>query len=272
MALRFDHITNTLLVEVASTSTASMILLPEGPGAVVVASTASASSTATGALQVWGGAGIGGNLYVGGTIFGTVSVSGTISTATNIQNGTAGQVPYQTGPGLTSFFGPGTKGEVLVSQGTAAPSYQNTLTLTSTVAATNTNTGALQVRGGVGIGGDLFATSVKVISYNTDGNATPVPLDVQGAWMRVGDATTAFSSPSGIGIKLHDSGNVHYSMGITGTNFVISNTGVNGDQLFPAGKTDIISLSNAGIVTIPNNTSPTTAATGALVEIGRAHV
>jgi hypothetical protein len=77
-------------------------------------------------------------------------------TATNLAGGTAGQVPYQTGPGQTSFFGEGTPGNVLVSNGTSAPSYNNTLTLVSVTSATSTQTGALQVYGGVGIGGDLY--------------------------------------------------------------------------------------------------------------------
>ena len=79
-----------------------------------------ASSTITGALQVVGGVGIGGNLFVGGTIYGTVT------TSTNIASGTAGQVPYQTGAGATSFYGPGTAGQILLSSGTNAPVYTST--------------------------------------------------------------------------------------------------------------------------------------------------
>lgn len=82
--------------------------------------------------------------------------TGDATTSTNLLGGTAGQVPYQTAPGLTGFFGPGTAGNVLVSNGTSAPAYQNTLTLAATTAATNTTTGALQVKGGVGIGGSVY--------------------------------------------------------------------------------------------------------------------
>ena len=80
------------------------------------------------------------------------------TTATNIGGGTLGQIPFQTGTGLTSFFGPGTAGNVLVSAGTTStgPVFQNTLTLASTTVATNTTTGALQVKGGVGIGGSVY--------------------------------------------------------------------------------------------------------------------
>lgn len=82
--------------------------------------------------------------------------AGLATTATNIAGGTAGQVPYQTAPGVTSFYGPGTSGNVLVSNGTNEPTYNNTLALSGTTSATSTNTGALQVRGGAGIGGDLY--------------------------------------------------------------------------------------------------------------------
>jgi hypothetical protein len=82
--------------------------------------------------------------------------AGSSTTATNIAGGTAGQVPYQTAPGVTSFFGAGTAGNVLVSNGTSAPTYNNTLTLTGTTAATSTQTGALQVYGGLGVGGDEY--------------------------------------------------------------------------------------------------------------------
>jgi hypothetical protein len=98
--------------------------------------------------------------------------AGNATTATNLAGGTQGQVPYQTNTGTTSFFGPGTAGNVLVSNGTSAPTYQNTLTLAGTTAATSTNTGALQVTGGVGVGGGVYvggtvtATSITVTSLN----------------------------------------------------------------------------------------------------------
>jgi hypothetical protein len=82
--------------------------------------------------------------------------AGSATTASNLALGTTGQIPYQTGPGVTSFFGPGTAGNILVSNGLSAPSYNNTLTLTGTASATSTTTGALSVTGGVGVGGDLF--------------------------------------------------------------------------------------------------------------------
>jgi hypothetical protein len=56
---------------------------------------------------------------------GTISAS----TATNLAGGTAGQVPYQTAAGATSFYGPGTLGQILVSSGASAPTYTNTASI-----------------------------------------------------------------------------------------------------------------------------------------------
>jgi hypothetical protein len=85
--------------------------------------------------------------------------AGNAVTATNLLSGQPGQIPYQANNGITNFFGPGTTGTILVSSGggiNTPPVFQNTLTLAGTVVATNTTTGALQVKGGVGIGGSVY--------------------------------------------------------------------------------------------------------------------
>ena len=97
---------------------------------------------------------------------------GLATTSTNLAGGTAGQVPYQTAPGVTSFYGPGTAGNVLVSNGTSAPSYNNTLTLASFTSATSTSTGALQVRGGVGIGGTVYLGGYLQVGTTTTTTGT----------------------------------------------------------------------------------------------------
>jgi hypothetical protein len=142
----------------ASTLDIGGLTINNAGGIVTINSNTNATSVATGALRVVGGVGIQGNLWVGGTINGAIvgSVTGSATTATNIAGGTAGQVPYQTAPGATSFLGPGTSGNVLVSNGTGAPTYNNVLILAGTTAASSTVTGALQVRGGTGIGGNLY--------------------------------------------------------------------------------------------------------------------
>ena len=166
-----NSIIGTTINGVSSTSSNSGALVVNGglgvlgniyqSGIHVIQNSSQAVSTTSGALQVVnGGAGIGGNVYIGGNlnVSGTINatISGSITTSTNLAGGTAGQIPYQTAPGSTNFFGPGTAGNVLVSGGTGTPVYQNTLTLTGTTNATSTTTGALIVAGGIGIGGGAY--------------------------------------------------------------------------------------------------------------------
>jgi hypothetical protein len=138
------------------------------------------AATNSGALIVAGGAGFGGNVNVGGDIFvqGVINatVVGSISTATNIAAGASGSIPYQTAFGRTSFFGPGTAGDLLVSSGGSTPTFVNTMTLAGPTQAVNTLSGALQVRGGVGIGknlyvgGDIYTLGQMVITTATVNN------------------------------------------------------------------------------------------------------
>ena len=52
-------------------------------------------------------------------------LNGTSNTANNLANGIASQIPYQTGNGSTAFIANGSNGQVLTSNGTSAPSWQN---------------------------------------------------------------------------------------------------------------------------------------------------
>ena len=86
--------------------------------------------------------------------------AGNATTATNLAGGTAGQTPYQTAPGATSFYGPGTAGQLLVSGGTSGPSYTNTGSIYVGFASTSTYAGNI----GGGTAGQLV--------YQTGGSAT----------------------------------------------------------------------------------------------------
>jgi len=50
-------------------------------------------------------------------------IAGNAGSATNIAGGGAGQVPYNTGSGATSFVAAGTSGQIFQSNGTSAPSW-----------------------------------------------------------------------------------------------------------------------------------------------------
>jgi hypothetical protein len=102
----------------------------------VITGTTGVTSAVTGALQVAGGVGVAGGGFFSGTVTATTfvgsfagAISGTATSANNLTNGTAGQVPYQTSAGATSFYGPGTAGQILVSAGTSAPTYINTASI-----------------------------------------------------------------------------------------------------------------------------------------------
>jgi hypothetical protein len=85
---------------------------------VAVSSTAGWVLTFNGTQPVWGESS-GGN----------ANNAEIATTATNLQNGTAGQIPYQTAAGQTNFVGPGSVGQVLVSNSVGGPQYVNTNTL-----------------------------------------------------------------------------------------------------------------------------------------------
>jgi len=103
-----------------------------------ILSTASSISTTTGALQVAGGVGIGGKLYVGGLTNSTSSYIVYINTST-------GELSYGVNSG---------------GSGGLSNPYSGIFTITNTTSATSTITGALQVAGGIGIGGNLYASRV----------------------------------------------------------------------------------------------------------------
>jgi hypothetical protein len=58
----------------------------------------------------------------------TIPTTGLATTASNLNLGTAGQIPYQSAPGSTAFAGPGTAGQLIISGGTGGPVTVNTAT------------------------------------------------------------------------------------------------------------------------------------------------
>ena len=94
---------------------------------------------------------------------GTISAS----TATNLAGGTSGQVPYQTAAGATSFYGPGTLGQILVSGGAGAPVYTNTSSIyvgNAAVANTiNAGTTSTQQVGFADVAGSILAANTGSI-------------------------------------------------------------------------------------------------------------
>lgn len=143
------------------------------------------------------------------------------TTATHLSGGVAGQIPYQTAPGVTSFLSTGTAGNVLVSNGSSAPTYNNTLTLTGTTAAVSTTTGALQVVGGVGVGGDLYIRGDILTNDTTfnliNANATTVNF--------AGAATALTMGASGSGTtNVRNNLTVSGNLTVQGTTTIVDST------------------------------------------------
>ena len=204
------------------------------PGAVTstnfltITGTTSSVNSTTGALIVAGGVGISENLNVGGNLnvtgiltasnfIGTFtgyvsgSISGTASTATNIGGGNPGQLVYQSATSSTAFVATGTSGQVLVSYGASGPSFTSTVSLTTLniTGVTDTNsktTGALQVVGGVGIGGSLFVTGVVTAtnfyagSIQINAGSTLTTLVVSSPNVTSNTVTGAVQVVGGVGI------------------------------------------------------------------------
>ena len=247
--LNFAGIATTISIG-ASTGTTTV------NGQLIANSSTNATSTTTGALVVTGGAGIQKDLHVGGVIYGTFNgtVSGVATTATNLANGTAGQVPYQTGPGATSFYGPGTAGQLLVSAGAAAPVYTNTSSIWVGNATTSTNlrggtSGALVYQTGSGLTSFI---SLGPLNYVLTAGATE-PVWALATSIGAGTAETVKITNATTDANLHYLTFVNTSTGFadlkvsatTGITYVpnLRRVGINTDN--PAYTLDVNSNTNA---------------------------
>jgi len=166
-----------------------------------ILSTIGTTGTNSGALQVVGGVGIGGNLFVGGVITATTyygifagSFAGVINTATNLGAGVANQIPYQSAPGATSYS------SNLVFNGTTFTTTN--ITITGVTGTIGTNTGALQVVGGVGVAGNLFVGgTITATNLVLTGNETEAGvLSITNVTGTTGTNTGALIVAGGVGI------------------------------------------------------------------------
>jgi hypothetical protein len=236
-----------------------------------ILSTIGTTGTNSGALQVVGGVGIGGNLFVGGVITATTyygvfagSFAGTINTATNLGAGVANQIPYQSAPGATSYS------SNLVFNGTTFTTTN--ITITGVTGTIGTNTGALQVVGGVGVAGNLFVGgTITATNLVLTGNETEAGvLSITNVTGTTGTNTGALQVVGGVGVA----GGMFVGGTVTSTNHIV--TGVTsatstqtgafqiaggvgiGGNLFVAGSTIGDGGSNNGsgsLVRIQQNTS-----------------
>lgn len=166
---------------------------------------------------------------------------GNATTATNLAGGTTYAIPYQSAPGITAFDG----SHLSWNDSTAVLSAVN-VAVTGTNASTTTDSGALTVAGGVGIGGVLNVTSIVVNSTaTTTSSAITNALYVKG-----GIGTDANLYVEGT-TEMWNNLTVHGNINFLGTATVITGQSgkffgdINGHEALYAGISTYTTVSNA---------------------------
>jgi hypothetical protein len=258
--------------------------------------TTNSTSTNSGALIVSGGVGVGRDLYVGGSL----TVNGALvlttssignSAVTSITAGTDTAVSTSTGPVIiwnTSTL------QTVTGRGATTTNAINIINGTN---STSTTTGALQVAGGVGIGGDLYVGGNIVaqkltIQLTTITTTNVVTDDIISTYNTTDSVSTdsgalVVAGGAGIGKTLYVGGDI-YSQGqkvvTTATiNQFANQTNITaGTDIAVSTSTGNITISNTSTlqtvtgrgatttnaISITNTTSSTSTITGALVVAG----
>jgi len=222
-------------------------------GNIILTNTTTSTSTNTGALIVSGGVGISENLYVGNAIYENGRRVVTTASINQYANQTAiyagTDTAVNTSTGNITIWNTST----LQSVTNRGSSTTNAILIANTSYALGTQTGALVVTGGVGIGGDLhiagqiFGANGQSINANNAGTTSTFFIN---------NTTTSTSTNSG-------------ALTVTG------GVGIGGDlriggQIFGANGQSI-NASNSGTTStffINNSTTSTSTITGALTVVG----
>ena len=293
-----------LKANLASPTFSGTITVPESR----ITNTTISSSTSSGALQVIGGVGIGGSVNIGGnthivgalTVDGSLNITGTV-TRTDITSRVyiSEQVDISntgTGPGLVvrqfgiqpiAKFYDDANLILTIEDGGDVSMNQNLkvggiIQVLNTTVSTSTSSGALQVAGGAGIGGNLYigGTTVGINSTmvglsNVD-NTTDANKPVSTAQQTALDLKANLASPTFTGTV----------SGITSTMVGLSNVDNTSDANKPVStaqqtalnsKANLASPTFTGIVTAPatsitNSTISTSTSSGALQVAGGAGI
>ena len=186
--------------------------------AISISNTANSSNTTTGALTVSGGVGVGGSIYAGNIYTNGVIISTTGTTSTFFINNTTASTGTSSGA-LVVAGGVGIGGALFVNTTSyiagaqiltsatvnnfvvSTTSTTGTFTILNTTPSTSTNTGALVVRGGVGIGGALYAGSIysngSLVGANTGTTST---FFINNTTASTGTSSGALVVAGGVGI------------------------------------------------------------------------
>lgn len=222
-----------------------------------VTGTDSSYSTTTGALTVVGGVGIGENVNIGGLTSATSSLTGALTVAGGV--GIGGDVYantyYSNGVPLDNIYW---NGGTITSR----------LFINNPEQALNTQSGALQVTGGAGIGGDLFVGKSITLEArkdtefvyfrmrNTATNGQSFTWDV-GGQNRAGTAGASLNEGS---LTLYDDKANTYRLAVSKAtgNLLVGSSFDNGvDKLQIAGSLSLADSQIATRITIINNANQT---------------
>lgn len=144
-----------------------------------IANLTPASSTNTGALTVAGGLGVGGDLWIGGILYsGGQAVLTTASFFAAISEGP--DIRITEGTNNTVIISNTSTLQTVTNRGSTTT---NAIRISNNTASTTTNTGALVVTGGVGIGGTLNASNINSAGTLTvNGASTLAATTVNGTF------------------------------------------------------------------------------------------
>ena len=167
--------------------------------AVSITNSTEATSPTSGALTVTGGLGVGGDMYIGGVATATNFYVGpwAVSTASalTIQGfgstlGTAGTINFATGTtatlvgGVVTIQATATGADTLQLVTSRGATTDQAISITNNTNVTSTSTGALIVRGGLGVGGGgYFGGTVTATNFigNITGSVSQVLTTAQSA-------------------------------------------------------------------------------------------
>ena len=164
-----------------------------GTTSLYISSNTNSTSTTTGAITTPGGVGIGGSIVVGGTITAIGGYVGLnpnriyqgLSEVTVTDNSSTHRINITVSSTTNMLFA-----------GTSTTAYQQ-FSMLNTNNATSTQTGALTVLGGVGIGKDLWANSIYAnTALQTQLLTVNGPANMNGV-VHIYNATSATSSSTG---------------------------------------------------------------------------
>ena len=185
--------------------------------------------------------------------------AGIATTATNIAGGDINKVPYQTAPGLTSFYGPGTAGQLLVSNGTNAggPSYVSTSSISVGYAKNilGGTAGSLHYQSAASVTALLsLGTAGQVLAVNSSGTTIAWTSSTSLLSGNANYATTAGTADLAINVKGGGAGRVLWQTAIDSTGFTSAGTA---GQIFVSGGTGAPTFSAVGSISATGGTGGT---------------